>query len=140
MTARLQFGNLTETIDIQRVCSARRRLCRVESPLDLNALLVKHLTAIFLGRCFDDSMTGAGIFQGDILVVDRSEEPRDGMVVVAAVGGEFTVKRLALRNGEAWLMPENPAYKPIKAGEGIELAVWGVVTSSIRFHGSGQGK
>ena len=107
----------------------------VEASLDLNELLVKHPAATFFVRCSGDSMTGAGIYQGDILVVDRSVEPRDGMIVVAAIGGEFTVKRLSIKEGEAWLMPENPAYKPIKAGEGVELAIWGVVTSSIRFHG-----
>ena len=106
----------------------------VEGSLDLNELLVKHPAATFYVRCSGDSMTGAGIFPGDILIVDRSIEAQDGMVVVAALDGEFTVKRLALKDGVAWLMPENPAYQPIRAEGDNELRIWGVVTASIRLH------
>jgi len=105
-----------------------------EAPLDLNELLIKHPAATFFVRCAGDSMTGAGIFPGDTLVVDRSLEAQDGSIVIAILDGDFTVKRLRLRNGCAWLAPENPAYKPIKIGKDSDFRVWGLVTASIRQH------
>jgi len=105
-----------------------------EAPLDLNELLIKRPASTFFVRCAGDSMTGAGIFPGDILVVDRSLEAQDGSVVIAILDGDFTVKRLRLRNGCAWLAPENPAYKPIKVGKDSDFRVWGLVTASIRQH------
>ncbi len=106
----------------------------VEGALDLNELLVKRPAATFFVRCSGESMTGAGIFPGDILIVDRALEAADGAIVVAAVDGEFTVKRLRVKGGEMWLEAENPAFKPIKARKGSEWRIWGVVSSSIRLH------
>jgi DNA polymerase V len=109
----------------------------VEGSLDLNELLVKRPAATFFVRCAGESMTGAGIFPGDLLVVDRSLEPADGSIVVAAVDGEFTVKRLRRRNGSAWLVPENPAFKPLRVDTLDDCRIWGVVSSSIRSHRPG---
>lgn len=77
-------------------------------------------------------MTGAGIHPGDLLVVDRSVEPSPGSIVVAAVDGEFTVKRFRRSNGKVILAPENPAFRPIEFAEDAELQIFGVVTSIIR--------
>ena len=103
----------------------------IESPLDLNELLVHRPAATFFVRAAGDSMTGAGIRPGDILVVDRSLEARDGSIVIACVDNEFTVKFLR-SDGERWyLQPANRKYKPITFSEGMELRIFGMVTAVI---------
>ena len=82
-------------------------------------------------RVQGDSMTGAGIQDGDLLIVDRSITATHGSVVVAAVDGQFTVKTLEKVRGRLRLMPSNPDFKPIEFKDGQELEVWGVVTSVI---------
>jgi DNA polymerase V len=103
----------------------------LEGKLDLNEHLIKHKAATFFVRVMGDSMLGAGIHDGDLLIVDRSLEANDKSVVVAVVNGEFTVKRIKKENGRVWLMPENKAFLPIEMQEGSELEIWGVVTSVI---------
>ena len=100
----------------------------MEGGLDLNELMVRHPTATFFVRAAGDSMTGAGIHSGDILVVDKSLAPEPGNIVIAEVDGEFTVKRLRRDGRTVWLMPENEAFDPIVLGDGADLRVWGVVT------------
>ena len=77
-------------------------------------------------------MVGAGIGDGDILVVDRSLDPRNNAIVIAMVNGEFTVKRILKKSGEISLMPENPMYSPIPIKEGTDFEVWGVVSHVIK--------
>ena len=77
-------------------------------------------------------MTGAGIQEGNLLVVDRSLEARHGDIVIAVIDGDLTVKRLEKRRGKIRLVAENPAYAPIEFTEGQELTIWGVVTSVIQ--------
>ena len=103
----------------------------VEGSLDLNEHLILHKEATFFVRVRGDSMAGAGIRNGDLLVVDRAREAGDGDIVIAVVDGELTVKRLYRRGGHLRLLPENPCYHPIEFKEGQELVVWGVVTSFI---------
>lgn len=79
-------------------------------------------------------MEGAGIFNGDILVVDTFLQPQHGMVVVAVLNGEFTVKRFIHQRKQVLLASENPAYPPIEIKEGMEFSVWGVVTYSLHRH------
>jgi len=107
----------------------------VEARLDLNEHLVRHPAATFFVRVAGDSMSGAGIHCGDILVVDRAIEPIDKSIVVAALHGELTVKRLRRNNDKVRLEPENPDYPVIEIAEGEDLVIWGVVTSSIREFG-----
>lgn len=95
---------------------------------DLNEFLVTDQESTFLVRVSGDSMIGAGIFDGDELVVDRSLIAKSGDVVVAAVDGEFTVKRLEQTECSVLLKSENPDYPPIAIPELSELRVWGVVT------------
>jgi len=103
----------------------------VEKTLDLNELLVQKPAATFFVRAQGESMLGAGIHPDDILVVDRSIEPVPGKIVICALNGELTVKRLE-RNNEQWqLKAENPAYPDIAIHEELELVVWGVVTNVI---------
>ncbi len=107
----------------------------LEAPLDLNEHLVKHPAATFVVKVDGDSMTGAGIYNGDLLVVDRSLEAKSGSIVVAVVNGELTVKRLVIERRRARLIPENPAYKPIEVRDGLDLVIWGVVAHVIRSYG-----
>lgn len=76
-------------------------------------------------------MQGAGIYDGDLLVVDRSLNAKSGNVVVAVVDGEFTVKRLQKRGAKMWLKAENPNYPPIELHDGQELEIWGVVSHVV---------
>lgn len=104
----------------------------VEKALDVNDLLVRHPAATFFVRVQGDSMEGAGIFSGDILVVDRSVEAGSGRIVVAAVNGELVVKRLEKSGGVMTLVSEHEDYEPIQVGESEECFIWGVVTGSVR--------
>lgn len=99
--------------------------------LDLNAHLIHDVTSTYLVRVSGDSMQGAGISDGDELVVDRSLTPVDGNVVVAVLDGELTVKRLRLSGGVVRLAAENPDYPDIEIPELGELAIWGVVTRCL---------
>ncbi len=103
----------------------------IEGKLDLNRHLIKHPAATFFVRVSGDSMTGAGIHSGDLLVVDRSLEAIDGNVIVAALDGDLTVKRFRKRNGALSLLPENLNYQPIEITQQQTFEIWGVVTSVI---------
>ena len=104
----------------------------VEAWLDLNEHLIEHRDATFFLQASGDSMIGAGIQEGNLLVVDRSLEARHGDIVIAVIDNELTVKRLDKRRGKIRLVAENPAYAPIELQEGQELTIWGVVTSVIQ--------
>ena len=103
----------------------------VESSLDLNQYLVHNPAATFFVRASGDSMQNAGIRSGDLLVVDRSVQPKDGSVVIAAVDGEFTVKYYSCKNGKICLLPGNDSYPPIELHDGMELQIFGVVTAIV---------
>lgn len=102
--------------------------------IDLNRELVRHPATTFYARAVGDSMKGRGIDDGDLLVIDKSLEPRDGDIVVAFVDGEFTLKTVKLEpDGSClWLMPANDNYSPIKVTEGNNFIVWGVLTYNIK--------
>jgi DNA polymerase V len=104
----------------------------IEGHLDLNRYLIKHPVATFYVRVSGDSMTGAGIEAGTILVVDRAVEADDGDIVIARIGDELCVKRLRLRGGRIWLVPENDKYQPIEVIESMDFEVWGRVMHAIR--------
>jgi len=103
----------------------------MERPLDLNEYLIRHPAATFFVRVSGDSMTGAGIHSGDLLVVDRAVEPRNDSVVIAGLDGELTVKRIRKHGGSVWLVPDNDDYSPIEVGEETGLDIWGVVIAVI---------
>lgn len=100
-------------------------------PIDLADELIRHPQATFLLHAGGFSMVGAGINDGDILVVDRAIEPVAGHVVCAVVNGHFTVKYLRKRGGTFRLVAADPTYPDIIPSEGETIEVWGVVTSSI---------
>jgi DNA polymerase V len=100
--------------------------------VSLDSYLVSNPASTVLFRVRGDSMTGAGIFDGDLLVVDRSIEPVHGQVVVAAINNDMTVKRLHKKAGEVKLQAANPQFQDITFVESDEMSVWGVVTFSLR--------
>jgi len=100
----------------------------MEGSLDLNEHVIKHPAATYFVRASGDSMTGAGIFDGDLLVVDRSLEPAHGRVAIVEVDGQLAVKRLFKSGGRFSLRSENANYPPIDLPEESEVTVWGVVT------------
>ncbi len=105
----------------------------IEGPLDFNELLIDNEAATFAVRVSGDSMTGIGIFPGDIVVVDRSRTAVDGSIVLALLDGAFTLKRLRMRQGRVWLAAENKDYADIAVTDGTTFEVWGVVRHAIRM-------
>ena len=102
-----------------------------EGKLDIHKHLVKNPAATFFVRVSGDSMTGAGVHDGDLLDVDRSKEPVNNNVVIAVLDGEMTVKRLRIRSGKYSLKPENDNYPVQEITKDSEFEVWGVVTNVI---------
>lgn len=102
----------------------------VEGKIDLNSYLIKHQTATFMVRVTGESMINAGIFPNDLLIVDKSLEATHGKIVIAALDGELTVKRLSKLNQKVLLMPENPKFDPIDITD-KDVLIWGVVTFVI---------
>lgn len=104
----------------------------IEDRISLDEHLIANKDATFFVRAQGNSMVGAGIFDGDLLVVDKSIAPTCGQIVIAIIDGESTVKRLVLRDNKTILKAENRRFKDIELQEGQELRVWGVVTSTIK--------
>ena len=104
----------------------------LEGHLDLNEYLIHHPTATYYVRVKGESMINAGIHDGDLLIVDRSLEPRDNKVVIAIVDGQLTVKRLKkLKNQQFVLIAENPDFPAIAVNEENNVSIWGIVTNVI---------
>ena len=99
--------------------------------LDLNKELIKHPAATFYARVKGDSMVDAGIQDGDLLVIDKALEPKEGAIAVCYLDGEFTVKRLSVQEEGVYLMPANAEFKPIRITEENEFLVWGIVAYVI---------
>ncbi|MCY1509684.1 Protein UmuD [compost metagenome] len=107
----------------------------LERTISLDEILDIRAPHTYLVRAAGDSMIRAGIFDGDLLVVNRSREAVSNDIVIAAVNAEPTVKRLLIEDKQVSLHPENPKYAPRFILEGDELLIWGVVDYSIRSHG-----
>ena len=103
-----------------------------ETRISLDRELVKNKEATFYARVSGDSMIGAGLDDGDLLVIDRSKNPENGKIAICLVDGEFTVKRIKKEKNKLYLMPENKNYKPIELKEENELIIWGVVEYVIK--------
>lgn len=106
----------------------------VDKTLDLNKELIQHPEATFYAKVVGDSMKDAGVYPGDILVIDRSIEPTDGCMAVCFLNGEFTLKNLDLsqrERGIIWLVPSNSAYQPIQVTPEMHFEIWGVVAYTI---------
>ena len=103
-----------------------------ESKISIDQEVVKNESATSYARVVGQSMQGAGLDDGDLIVIDRSQEPGNGKIAVCYVDGEFTVKRLKVENECIYLMPENKKYKALKVTEENQLIIWGVVTYVIK--------
>jgi len=103
----------------------------IDKKLDLNEHMVKHPAATFFVKVQGNSMVGAGIHHGDVLVVDRALEAENRKIVVAALNGELTVKRLRKSKGRLFLASENPEFKEMEVTSEMSFEVWGVVTNVI---------
>lgn len=104
----------------------------IELTIDLNRELIKHKDSTFFAKVKGNSMKNAGIFDGDLLIIDKSLEPQDGKIAICQIDGDFTVKRIKKENDVVWLIAENEDYKPIKVTEENELMIWGIVIHSIK--------
>ena len=103
-----------------------------EVRISLDKELVKNKEATFYARVEGDSMIGAGIDDGDLLVIDRSIDPVSGKIAVCLINGEFTVKRIIKKNQKIYLKPENKNYKELEIGEESDLIIWGIVEYVIK--------
>jgi len=129
--------------DLKTVCSLPLYMTRVkagfpsaiedyvEQSLDLNRYLIKHPSATFFVRVEGNSMKDAFIHKGDILIVDKALDATNGKIIIAAIDGEFTVKRIRIENKQISLHAENPSYQPIQIQEETDFQIWGVVTYVI---------
>ena len=102
-----------------------------ERGIDLNEELIKNKPATFFFRMNGDAMTDAGIFDNDVIIVDRSLKPAHGKIIVAILNGELLVRRFHKNFSSAFLLPENNRFKPINLAEFTNFSVWGVVTYVI---------
>ena len=103
-----------------------------EVRISLDKELVKNQEATFYAKVSGDSMVGAGLDDGDLLVIDRSLNPENGKIAVCVLDGEFTVKRIKKEKSKLYLIPENKKYKPIELKEENELIIWGIVEYVIK--------
>jgi DNA polymerase V len=104
----------------------------IEAKLDLNVHLIPHPNSTYIVKIEGDSMTGAGIYSGDMAIVDRSLEPKNQDIVIAVVDQEITIKRLVKTKQGITLCAENPNFEPISFSNEQELTIWGVVVHTIR--------
>ncbi len=104
----------------------------IELSIDLNKHLIKHKDTTFFATVKGHSMKNAGIYDGDLLIIDKSLEPQNDKIAICQIDGEFTVKRIKIEGNVVWLIAENEDFKPIKVTPENELIIWGIVTASIK--------
>lgn len=104
----------------------------LDSSIDLNQELIKNNVSTFYGKVKGDSMIGAGLNDGDLLIIDKSLEPSNNKVAVCFIDGEFTVKRIKIGKDIIWLIAENKNYSPIKVTKDNDFIIWGIVTYVIK--------
>ena len=104
----------------------------IELSIDLNKHLIKHKDTTFFATVKGHSMKNAGIYDGDLLVIDKSLEPQNDKIAICQIDGSFTVKRIKIEQNVVWLIAENEDFKPIIVTPENELIIWGIVTASIK--------
>lgn len=104
----------------------------IEISIDINKEYIKNKDTTFFAKVKGNSMINAGIFDGDLLIIDKSLEPQNDKIAVCQIDGEFTVKRIKIEKDVVWLIAENDDFKPIKVTPDNELLIWGIVTASIK--------
>ena len=103
-----------------------------EARISLDEELISNKEATFFARVRGQSMLDAGLEDNDLIVIDRSIDPENNKIAVCFLDGEFTVKRLKVKDNQIWLQPENPEYPSIKITEENTFIIWGIVTSVIK--------
>jgi DNA polymerase V len=103
----------------------------IDKTLDLNKFLIKHPSASFFVRVSGDSMVNAGIINNDIVIVDKSLEPKNNDVVIASIDGELTLKRFSRKGNKYYLVAANENFSPVEINGDREFEIWGVVTYVI---------
>tara|TARA_B100001778_G_C18463429_1_gene572302 strand:+ start:428 stop:856 length:429 start_codon:yes stop_codon:yes gene_type:complete len=103
----------------------------MDIPLDLNEHLIRHPAATFYVYAKGNSMQNSGIYDGDLLIVDRAVEPKLKNIVIAVIDGEFTVKRISKIKNKIYLLPDNKEYQPIEIKDSSNFQIWGVVIYTI---------
>ncbi len=106
----------------------------IELTINLNKEFIKNKDTTFFARVKGHSMKDAGIFDGDLLIIDKSLEPQDGKIAICQIDGDFTIKRIKKEKDFYWLIAENVDYKPIKVTPDNDFMIWGIVTNSIKSH------
>lgn len=101
--------------------------------IDLNKHLIKNPSTTFYGKVRGNSMIDAGIHDGDLLIIDKSLEPKNNKIAICYIDGEFTVKRIKIEKDTVWLIAENKDYKPIKVTKDNDLIIWGLVINVIKY-------
>lgn len=104
----------------------------IELTIDLNKEIIKNKDTTFFAKVKGHSMKNVGINDGDLLVIDKSLEPKNNRIAVCQIDGEFTVKRIKIEKGIVWLIAENEDYKPIKVTSENDFLIWGIVTNAIK--------
>lgn len=104
----------------------------LDTTIDLNKELIQNPSSTFFGRVRGDSMIGAGLDDGDLLVIDKSLTPVDGKIAICFIDGDFTCKRIRVDENTVWLVAENKRYKPIKITKEDDFLIWGIVTTVIK--------
>ena len=104
----------------------------IEISIDINKEYIKNKDTTFFAKVKGNSMINAGIFDGDLLIIDKSLEPQNDKIAVCQIDGEFTVKRIKIEKDVVWLIAENDDFKPIKVTQDNEFLIWGIVTASIK--------
>ena len=104
----------------------------IELSIDLNKQLIKNKDTTFFAKVKGHSMKNTGIFDGDLLIIDKSLEPQNNKIAICQIDGEFTVKGIKIEKGVVWLIAENEEYEPIKVTPENDFIIWGIVTASIK--------
>lgn len=104
----------------------------IEISIDINKEYIKNRDTTFFAKVKGNSMVNAGIFDGDLLIIDKSLEPQNDKIAVCQIDGSFTVKRIKIEKDVVWLIAENEDFKPIKVTPENDLIIWGIVTASIK--------
>ena len=104
----------------------------IDLTIDLNKHLIKHASATFFGRVKGHSMKDASISDGDLLIIDKSLDPKNDQIAVCYIDGDFTIKRIKMEKDCCWLIPANKNYHPIKITAENDFQIWGIVTHVIK--------
>lgn len=104
----------------------------IELSIDINKEYIKNKDTTFFAKVKGNSMINAGIFDDDLLIIDKSLEPQNNKIAICQIDGSFTVKRIKIEKDVVWLIAENDDFKPIKVTAENELMIWGIVIASIK--------